>query len=79
MDQKKIGEYIKTLRENEDLTQDQLARELAITRQAISKWETGVNMPDTETLKKMSLLFNVSIEKLIDGGETQEKISVSKN
>lgn len=79
MDQKKIGEYIKKLRESEELTQEELAKDLAVTRQAISKWETGVNMPDTETLKKLSDLFNISIEKLIDGGETQEKISVSKN
>ncbi len=46
MDQKKIGAFLKKLRAEKQLTQEQLAEILGVTNRSISRWENGVNMPD---------------------------------
>lgn len=52
------------LRSKHNLSQDELAKKLFVTRQAVSRWETGETVPNTETLKQLSKLFNVSINTL---------------
>ena len=56
---------LKNLREMHHLTQDQMAERLLVTRQAVSRWETGETQPNTETLKLLSKEFNVSINTLL--------------
>ena len=58
-------DVLKQIRVKHNLTQDDLAEQLAVTRQAISRWENGDSIPNTETLKQISLLFNVSINTLL--------------
>ena len=53
------------LRTKKGLSQDELARELFVTRQAVSRWETGETVPNTDTLKLLSKFFNVSINTLL--------------
>ena len=53
------------LRIKSGLTQDELAEKIFVTRQALSRWETGETMPNTETLKMLSKLFDVSINTLL--------------
>lgn len=53
------------LRIKSGLTQDELAEKIFVTRQAVSRWETGETMPNTETLKMLSKLFDVSINTLL--------------
>ena len=53
------------LRKREKLTQDELAEKLFVTRQAVSRWESGETTPNTETLKSLSRLFDVSINTLL--------------
>lgn len=53
------------LRKRENLTQDELAEKLFVTRQAVSRWESGETTPNVETLKLLSKLFNVSINTLL--------------
>ena len=53
------------LRKRNNLTQDELAEKLFITRQAVSRWESGETTPNIETLKALSALFNVSINTLL--------------
>jgi len=60
-----IQEVIKDLREKKGLTQEQLAERVLVTRQAVSRWETGETRPNTETLKLLSREFNVSINTLL--------------
>lgn len=60
-----IKEILKTLREKNELTQDQLAEKVMVTRQAVSRWETGETQPNTETLKLLSKEYNVSINTLL--------------
>ena len=62
MDTKDI---ISGLRQKNHLTQDELAEKVFVTRQAVSRWETGETTPNTETLKLLSKLFDVSINTLL--------------
>lgn len=53
------------LRTKNGLSQDELAEKICVTRQAVSRWETGETIPNTETLKLLSKLFDVSINTLL--------------
>lgn len=63
----KIGEFIKILRVEKKLSQGDLAELLNVTRQTVSKWETGVSLPSLDNIKEMSKIFEVEIEELING------------
>ncbi|MCB6992172.1 helix-turn-helix domain-containing protein [bacterium 210820-DFI.6.37] len=58
-------DILRNLREKNSLTQEQLAERLHVTRQAISRWETGETQPNTDALKRLSQVFNVSINTLL--------------
>lgn len=58
-------DVILELRTKKGLSQDELAEKLYVTRQAVSRWETGETIPNTETLKRLSKLFDVSINTLL--------------
>ena len=73
MDQEKIGKFIKKLRKDNNLTQDELAKKLGVTYQAVSKWENGKSIPDIAILKTISELFNVNIDELLDGSVKNKK------
>jgi transcriptional regulator with XRE-family HTH domain len=60
-----VQEIIRNLREKHGLSQDQLAERVMVTRQAVSRWETGETQPNTETLKLLSKEFDVSINTLL--------------
>ena len=60
-----IQNILKTLREKNQLTQDQLAARVMVTRQAVSRWENGETQPNTDTLKLLSREFDVSINTLL--------------
>ena len=60
-----IKDILKKLRESHGLTQDQLAERVMVTRQAVSRWETGETQPNTDTLKLLSSEFGVSINTLL--------------
>ena len=58
-------DVIYELRTKNNMTQDELAEKVFVTRQAVSRWETGETVPNTETLKLLSDLFGVSINTLL--------------
>ena len=58
-------DVIKELRTRKGYSQDELAEKIHVTRQAVSRWETGETLPNTETLKLLSQLFDVSINTLL--------------
>ena len=60
-----IGDVLVRIRKERNLTQEDLARKLYVTRQAVSRWENGETVPNTETLKLLSKLFDVSINTLL--------------
>ena len=61
-----IGTKIKTMRLAASMTQEQLANRLGVSAQAVSKWESGTNMPDIQVLPELSVIFGVSIDALFD-------------
>ena len=63
-------EILKSLREKHGLTQEELAGRVLVTRQAVSRWETGETQPNTETLKLLSREFDVSINTLLGSPRT---------
>ncbi len=60
-----VNEILKSLREKHGLTQDQLAERVNVTRQAVSRWETGETWPSADTLKLLSKELDVSINTLL--------------
>lgn len=59
------SEIIRQLREKYNMTQEMLAERVMVTRQAVSRWETGEALPNTDTLRLLSGLFDVSINTLL--------------
>lgn len=67
MDNKQIGNYIRSLRKNMGLTQGNLAEQLEVSRQAVSKWENGMAIPDVSLLPKLSKILDMDIEGILYG------------
>ena len=78
MDQEKIGKFIKKIREDNNLTQKELADKLGVTFQAVSKWENGKNVPDISILKEMSKMFNINIDEILEGEIKSKEQSKNK-
>ena len=79
MDQERIGNLIKEIRKENNLTQKELADKLGVTFQAVSKWENGKNIPDIAVLKQISDMFNINIDNILNGEKIhQEKKRISK-
>jgi transcriptional regulator with XRE-family HTH domain len=70
-----FGEQIKSVRTSRDLTQEQFAGKLNVTRQAVSNWENNRNLPDIEMLIQISTEFHVSLDQLILGGTDMNKMT----
>lgn len=64
-----VANSIKRLRQEKRLSQEQLAEQLHVTRQAISNWENGKTQPDVDTLTQLASVFDVSVERIIYGRE----------
>lgn len=73
MNTQKTGDFIKTLRKENNMTQLELAKKLNCTDKAISRWETGKGLPDADMLLSLSDIFGVSINEILLG----EKFSFS--
>ena len=65
-----LGKKILELRKKENLTQEQLAEKINVTRQTISKWELNQTTPDIKQAKELSRLFKVSLDELTDNDMT---------
>jgi transcriptional regulator with XRE-family HTH domain len=72
------GPNIKSLRERDNLSQKELAEKLAVTPQAVSRWEQEAVEPSLGTLKKLSSLFNVSVDALLSDSPDRWKSEQSE-
>ncbi|MGI6563345.1 MAG: helix-turn-helix transcriptional regulator [Clostridia bacterium] len=73
-----IGQNIKRFREEKKMTQEQLAEQMNVTRQAVSNWENGKTLPNIDTLFRLSLIFEISIEEIIYGEKRKLITNVTK-
>ena len=71
-----LSEMLKELRRKNGLTQEQLAEELNVSRQAIAKWESGAGLPDIENLKNISIFFHVSTDLLLNNVTVEKELSL---
>lgn len=70
-----ISKYLQFLRKSHNYTQDDLAKILDISRQAVSKWETGTAIPDLEVLLKISKLYNITINDILEPNVQPRRIT----
>ena len=76
MNQEKIGNLIKEIRKNNNLTQKELADKLGVTYQAVSKWETGLNIPDIAIIRQISKMYNIDINEILDGEKKKKRKNI---
>ena len=72
MDLQKIGTFLKDLRKEKGLTQEQLAKTLNVSRRTVSRWETGSNMPDLDLLMEIADLYEVDLREMLNGERKSE-------
>ena len=60
-----FSEMLRDLRKEKNLTQEELAERLNVSRQSVTKWENGKSLPDLVNIKKISHIFSVSIDLLV--------------
>lgn len=70
-----ISRYLQLLRKSHNYTQEDLAKRLDISRQAVSKWETGTAIPDLEILLKISKLYDITINDILEPNIQPPKIT----
>ncbi|MBR4431356.1 MAG: helix-turn-helix domain-containing protein [Clostridiales bacterium] len=72
MDQKKTGQFLKMLRNEKKLTQEQLAKHFNVSNRSVSRWETGTNLPDISLLVEIADFYDVDVREIIDGERKSE-------
>ena len=75
MNQKKIGAFLKALRREKGITQEQLAEILGVSGRTVSRWETGFNLPDLDILIQIADYYEVEIREILDGERKEEKMN----
>jgi transcriptional regulator with XRE-family HTH domain len=74
MNQQKTGEFLKHLRKEKGLTQEQLAEHFYVSSRTVSRWETGSNLPDLGLLIDLADFYEVDIREIIDGERKSENM-----
>lgn len=67
MDQKKIGAFIAQSRKTIGLTQEMLGEKLGVSKNAVSKWERGLNLPDASLMQELCVILGISLNELFAG------------
>lgn len=75
MDQKKIGSFLKELRNKKGITQEAFAEELGVSGRTVSRWETGSNMPDLDILIQIADYYDVEIREVLEGERKSENMN----
>lgn len=74
MNQQKVGQFLKKLRKEKSITQEQLAEILGVSNRSISRWENGTTMPDFDLLIQMAKFYDVEIGEILDGERKAENM-----
>ena len=74
MDQQKIGAFLKELRKEKNITQEELAEKMLVSRRTVSRWETGTNMPDMDILIDISEFYDVDLREILDGERKKDQM-----
>lgn len=79
MNQIKIGKFILEERKNKNLTQEQLAEKLGVSKNAVSKWERGINLPDASLMQHLCNELSITLNELFAGEHLKEKDIVKQS
>lgn len=74
MDMIKIGSFLKELRKERGLTQEQLAEAFGVAGRTVSRWETAINMPDLSILIQLAEFYEVDVSEILDGERRDSKM-----
>ena len=74
MDQIKIGEFLKELRKEHNLSQEQLAEKFNVSSRSISRWENGNTMPDISVMIELADFYDIDIRELLRGERKSEQM-----
>ena len=72
MDQIKIGAFLKELRNDNNLTQEQLAEKFGVSQRSVSRWENGNTMPDISVLIELADYYEVDLREILNGERKME-------
>ena len=72
MDSQKIGKFLKELRKEKSLTQEQFAEQIGVSGRTVSRWETGSNLPDISLLVEIADFYDVDVREIIEGERKSE-------
>ncbi|MCD8124236.1 MAG: helix-turn-helix domain-containing protein [Lachnospiraceae bacterium] len=75
MDQKRSGSFLRKLRKEKELTQEQLAEHFNVSDRTVSRWENGKNMPDLSILVELADFYDVDVREIIDGERKSESMN----
>lgn len=75
MDQQKIGAFLKALRKQKGITQEQFAEIMNVSNRTVSRWENGNNMPDLDILIQISDYYEIELRELLDGERKSEQMN----
>ena len=75
MNQQKIGIFLKELRKQKGLTQQQFAEIVNVSNRTVSRWENGNNLPDLDILIEISDYYEIDLRELLDGERKDEKMN----
>ena len=75
IDQIKIGGFLRELRKEKELTQEQLAEKFGVSSRSVSRWENGNTMPDLSILVELADFYEVDIKEIIDGERKSETMN----
>ena len=75
MDLIRTGNFLKELRKEKGLTQEELAGKVGVARRTVSRWETGSNMPDLDILIELSDLYEVDLSEILNGERKSERMN----
>lgn len=75
MDQVKIGTFLKELRKQKELTQEQFAEIVHVSNRTVSRWENGYNLPDLDVLIELADYYKVDLREILDGERKGSKMN----
>lgn len=75
IDRVKIGEFLRDLRKEKDMTQEELAEKFGVSSRSVSRWENGITMPELGILVELADFYEVDIKELIDGERKSENMN----
>ncbi len=75
MDQTKVGQFLKQLRKEKGITQEEFAEKIGVSGRTVSRWETGSNMPDISLLVEIADFYDVDVREIIEGEKKSEMMN----